>query len=109
MGWLSEFMVEWKARRAGRRSLDHGIRKATRDITGPTGWVVSGTWEQLDKKGDVYMKSFDRRLPPSLHVSERDRTRANMPIPLVERCIEDWNDAEDGAAETEDAPPQPQA
>lgn len=51
---------------------------------------MTATWDQLDEKGDAYMRSFDRRLPPSLHVSERDRTRANMPIPLVERCIEDW-------------------
>ena len=104
MGWFKEMVYEWRARRAGRRFLDHDIRTATRDVTGPLGWVMTSTWDQLDQKGDAYIKSFDRRLPPSLHVSERDRTRANMPIPPVERCIEDWNteqaeEAKDDVAE----------
>ena len=90
MGWFNEFKLEWRARRAGRVHLENNIGRATRDIAGPTGWVVSPTWEAVDKSGDTYVKSFDRRLPPSTFVSERDRLRANMPMPLVERCIEDW-------------------
>ncbi len=38
---------------------------------------------------EAYVDSFDRRLPPSIFVSERDRRRHNIPIPLVERVIED--------------------
>lgn len=80
---------ELRARRAGRKGLQPGIARATRDVTGPTGWVWSNAWQQLDDHGDAYMKSFDRRLPPSIFVSERDRTRHNQPIPVAERCLED--------------------
>lgn len=44
----------------------------------------------MESNKSAYLKSFDRRLPPSLHVSERDRVRAGDPIPTAERCIEDW-------------------
>lgn len=84
-----ELYLEWKARRAGRRGIDSSIHRATRDVTGPTGWAFSATWEKLDQHGDAYMKSFDPRVPPSIFVSERDRLRHNHPMPLVERCIED--------------------
>ena len=90
MGWFKEFRLEWRARRDGRKHLDNHIKRATREIAGPTGWVVSRTWDAVDKGGDAYVKSFDPRLPPSTFVSERDRRRANMPMPLAERCIEDW-------------------
>ena len=36
----------------------------------------------------AYLESFDPRIPPSLHVSRRDATRHNIPIPLVERRLE---------------------
>ena len=62
-----------------------------RDIVGPTGWVFSSAWEELDTHGEAYQKSFDRRLPPSLFISDRDRLRANQPMPLSERCIEDYS------------------
>lgn len=81
--------VEWQARRAGRRGLEPSIHRATRDVTGPTGWVFSATWDELDKHGDAYVRSFDPKIPPSIFVSERDRQRHGQPMPLVERCIED--------------------
>lgn len=81
--------VEWQARRAGRRGVHSSIHRATRDVTGPTGWVFSATWDKLDQHGEAYVRSFDPRIPPSIFVSERDRLRYNQPMPLVERCIED--------------------
>ena len=87
--WLKDLWVELRARRAGRRGVDSTIHKAARDVTGPTGWMFSGAWDKLDEYGDAYVQSFDRRLPPSIFVSERDRVRHGQPMPLVERCIED--------------------
>ncbi|MEM7326758.1 MAG: hypothetical protein AAF531_26980 [Actinomycetota bacterium] len=87
--WVRDAWQELRARRAGRRGLSTGIARATRDVTGPTGWVFSNAWQQLDEHGDAYMKSFDRRIPPSIFISERDRTRHGQPIPVAERCLED--------------------
>ena len=53
---------------------------------------MSQGWKRLEEDGNRYMKSFDPRVPPSLFISQRDATRHNMPMPLVERCIEDYND-----------------
>lgn len=90
MGWFHEFWVEIKARRAGRKFAPNDIRRAAREITGPTGWALSRHWNKVDTDGAAYLKSFDPRIPPSLHISQRDNSRFNMPIPLVERCVEDW-------------------
>ena len=49
----------------------------------------SGGWKAMDEGKEAYVKSFDRKLPPSLFVSERDRTRHNIPVPLVERMVEE--------------------
>ena len=65
--------------------------RVTRDVVGPTGWLMSNAWDELAQHGEAYKQSFDRRLPPSLFVSERDRTRAKQPMPLSERCIEDYH------------------
>lgn len=86
---FSETWQELRARRAGRQGMSTGIARATRDVTGPTGWVFSNAWQQLDDHGDAYMKSFDRRIPPSIFISERDRKRHGQPIPVAERCLED--------------------
>lgn len=91
MGWLRDIRDEWRARRDGRRHVHNSIHQAARDITGPTGWVWSNAWDEVDRSGDAYVASFDRRLPPSTFVSERDRRRANLVMPLAERCIEDWD------------------
>lgn len=90
-GWWRDLGREWLARRRGSESRPLGIFTATRDIIGPTGWQWTSAWDRLEQDGGAYLRSFDPRLPPSLHVSQRDRTRANQPIPLPERCIEDWN------------------
>lgn len=90
MGWFRELLDEMKARRAGRRHLSNDIARSARDITGPIGWAHSPSWRKLESDGTAYLKSFDPRVPPSLHISARDRSRHNLPIPLVERCVEDW-------------------
>lgn len=105
MGRLSEFVAEWKARRAGAKGVSRDIRRSARDIIGPTGYNFSSAWDLLESEGPTYLESFDRKIPPSLHISQRDRTRWNMPIPLVERCIEDWYVPEaDSSPETEEPP-----
>ncbi len=107
---LTEWKIEWKARRDGRKHLTNDLHQATRDIVGPTGWVVSKSWDQLSNNRSAYVKSFDKnRIPPSLHVSERDRIRAGEVMPLTERCIEDYTDAgavEPGPWKTEDLEPE---
>lgn len=86
---LKAFVAEWRARRAGLKTLERGrIFRAARDIVGPTGWMWSRGWEAMDQGREAYVESFEDRLPPSLFVSHRDRTRHNIPIPLVERMIE---------------------
>ena len=35
----------------------------------------------------AYVESFDRKVPPSIFVSERERSRHNIPIPLSERMV----------------------
>ena len=92
MGRLRDMLDEWKARRAGRRYVSNDIRRSARDIIGPTGDLLSGAWEHVDRDGDAYLGSFDRRVPPSLFVSNQERSRQNIPIPLVERCLEDAGD-----------------
>ncbi len=95
-------MAEWKARRAGAKYLENDIGRSARHIIGPTGAMYSNGWRYLERDGSKYLESFDRRIPPSLHISQRDRTRFNMPIPLVERCIEDWCAAPDPADDVPD-------
>ena len=75
-------------------------KRQTRDITGPLGTAFSNAWDQLDEHGDAYMKSFGDQIPPSLFVSERDRVRMNQPMPVVERCIEDWRSGPGNTAAT---------
>lgn len=91
MSRFSEFVAEWKARRAGRRHVSNDIYRRARDITGATGWVTSRAWDYADTKGEAYSKSLvEGRVPPSLHISARDRIRAGTAMPLAERCIEDF-------------------
>lgn len=104
-GWWRDLGREWLARRRGSQSLSRGIFTATRDIIGPTGWQWSNAWNHLERDGQAYLRSFDPRLPPSLYVSQRDRTRAGRPIPLPERCIEDWYGAPPPARSSSDPDP----
>lgn len=88
MGRLKNMMTEWRSRRAGARHAPAGIQQSARDVIGPIGAGFSNAWDTLAEGSKAYVDSFDRRLPPSTFVSERDRTRFNQPIPLVERRIE---------------------
>jgi len=88
MGRWKQFIAEWKARRAGARYAPRDIQRSARDVIGPTGDLLSSAWDRLEESGDAYIDSFDRRIPPSIFVSERDRKRFNRPIPLPERRIE---------------------
>ncbi len=63
--------------------------RAARDIIGPTGNFFSAGWAQFEKSHTGYLRSFEPRVPPSIHISHRDKTRANIPIPLSERCLDD--------------------
>lgn len=87
---LRDFFREWMARRAGRRGIGpNDLGTAARHMAGPTGELWSRGWERMAKDHKAYVKSFDRKLPPSLFVSERDRTRLGQPIPLPERAIDE--------------------
>ncbi len=91
---IRALLKEAKARRAGQRNMPTSISRATRDIVGPTGWVRSNAWDELDEHKDAYVKSFDRRVPPSIFIADRDNRRFNQPIPVAERCLEDlWPNA----------------
>lgn len=81
---------EWMARRAGRKGMGpNNLGKVARHMAGPTGELWSNGWDRMTEGKDAYLKSFDNKIPPSLFVSERDRTRLNQPIPLPERAIAD--------------------
>ena len=79
------------ARRAGVRQLPREIHTAARHIIGPTGFQWSAAWRRLEEDGPAYLRSFDPKIPPSVFVSAGDLTRSVHPVPLAERCIEDWN------------------
>lgn len=64
--------------------------RTVRHIVGPTGNMFSNGWDKMAEGGDAFNRSFEPRIPPSLHISHRDSTRHNMPMPVSERCIEDW-------------------
>ena len=97
---LRSVINEWLARRDGRRAMERSdLSKAARDVVGPTGWMWSRGWQAMNDGKEAYVKSFDRRLPPSLFVSERDRTRHNIPVPLVERVVEDHAKPEPGSTD----------
>jgi len=91
MSRIKAFRAELSARRRGAKFAPRGIGRAARHIVGPTGFAYSSHWERLSENGRAYNASFDRRIPPSLHISQRDGRRAGWVIPLSERCIEDWN------------------
>lgn len=95
MGWRA-LTAEWKARRAGRRHVADDIYRPARDVIGPTGWMWSNGWDAMQEGSEAYLRSFDPRVPHSMFISERDRTRSNIPIPLIERCIEDWSVTQPG-------------
>lgn len=91
MGRLKEFFTEWQSRRAGIRHVPNHLGRSARDVVGWTGVGFSSAWDRLGEGSKAYVKSFEPRVPPSLFVSERDRTRHNQPIPLAERRIEHYH------------------
>ncbi len=129
MSWFREFLNEWTARRAGRKHLSNSsdeFSTAAREVSGRLGFGTTRLWDHVEESKKAYSESFDRKLPPSLHISERDRLRAGDPIPVTERRLEDWgndtappnftvadvvdgpNTSTEGAADlTDDDPPDP--
>ena len=109
MGRLSNFFTELKARRAGTRYVPRGIQKSARHVIGPTGNGFSNAWDRLAESGDAYLESFNPKTPPSLFISQREKTRLNQPIPVVERRIEAHNEdgSDDLTAEERDWGSQP--
>jgi hypothetical protein len=101
MGRLGNLLTEWKARRAGREFVSRDIQKSARHVIGPTGNAFSNAWDAMAESSDAYVESFDPRIPPSLFISQRDRTRLNRPIPLVERRIEAYSEDDDGLSDDE--------
>ena len=93
---LRSVLVEWRARRAGRKGMPHDVALArvVREVSGLPGSITPQGWEIVAEDPEGFVESFDEKLPPSLFVSERDRTRHGMPIPLVERAIEDHRKAD---------------
>ena len=98
-------LLNWLDARAALRVQKGPTSLAARDIAGATGWVRSNAWDKIAEGSEAYAKSFDPRVPPSLHISHRDATRHNIPIPVPERCLEDFGPD----AETTEATPEPPA
>lgn len=69
--------------------MESDLPRSVRDVVGPTGWMWSKGWDAMADNTRAYVSSFDKKLPPSLFVSERDRRRQNIPIPLAERMLEE--------------------
>jgi len=88
---IRAFFSELGARRAGRRHVESDLARSTREIVGPMGMMLSNGWQTMADGSSAYVHSFDAHIPPSLFVAENDHQRRNRPIPLVERCIEDWS------------------
>ena len=92
VGRVSRFLNAWGRRRAGSRHAPSDLGRSARHLIGPTGAGFSNAWETMARGHRAYIGSFDRRVPPSLFVSERDRSRYDQPIPLIERRIEAYRD-----------------
>ncbi len=102
MSRWSEFREEWKARKAGSKHAPKEFSTAARDLSGRLGFGTTRLWDHVEEGQTAYKESFDRRLPPSLHISERDRIRAGEPIPRQERMMGDFKNAESGERLTVD-------
>jgi hypothetical protein len=98
---IRAFFQELWARRSGRAGLERNVLStAARDLAGWTGWGTSAYWDRIDEGKDAYVKSLDPKIPPSIFVSQRDRTRQNIPVPLVERVLEDHVRSDDESQAT---------
>lgn len=83
-------------RPAARPAPDSDIFTAARHVTGAIGAGTSPAYEALAKGASSLNRSLRANpLPPSTHISHRDSTRHNIPVPLSERCIEDYRTSDD--------------
>ena len=89
---VRETWIEIKARRAGRAGIVKPKVNSARQIAGITGALMSNGFDRIAESSEAYEKSFEPHIPPSVHVSYNDMRRQNVPIPLAERCIENWQD-----------------
>ena len=87
---VREARLEIRARRAGRRGIATPKVNSARHIAGITGNLMSAGFDRIAEGSKAYEKSFDPHIPPSVHISYNDSLRQNMPVPLSERCVEDW-------------------
>jgi len=87
---IKELVAEIKSRRRGRRGLPaRAEHNAVREVVGPTGFMWSRGWDTMAAGAKAFENSFDPHLPPSLHISEQERHRFHLAIPVAERCLED--------------------
>lgn len=89
MGVLRNLITRWRTPRDWPAADPDDLSRAVLHTIGRNGYALSGSYDVIADGQKAYGESFDPRLPPSLFVSERDRTRSGMAMPLVERCIED--------------------
>ena len=107
---VGEIAAEHKGRRQGRRGLPQRPKhQAPREVIGPTGNMYSRGWEALAAGSKAFEKSFDRQIPPSLHISEQERHRFHLAIPVAERCLEDQAGRTEGQEEQRVQPGDPGA
>jgi hypothetical protein len=61
-------------------------------------------WDAMAENTSAYVKSFDKKVPPSIFVSERERTRHGIPIPLSERMVSEHGKKKTDEEETSAQP-----
>ena len=98
MGRIRRFLRSIRSTEVPDRSGSNHLGASARDIIGPLGNGFSDAWDAVARGSKAYADSFDRRLPPSTFVSDRDRRRYGQAMPLVERRI--------GADLTDDMTPE---
>ena len=78
-------------RPAGRPRPESDVFTAARHVIGAIGAGTSPAYDALAEGAESLNRSLrENPLPPSPHISHRDSTRHNIPVPLSERCIEDY-------------------
>lgn len=87
---FKDLLAELAARRSGRMRYSSTQTRAIRHVTGPTGFLAQNTLGPATKGAEAFGKSFEPRIPPSIHISHADALRRGIVVPVRERCIEDW-------------------
>jgi hypothetical protein len=93
MSRFQRLRAAWRWRRPDAPCDRRDLQRSARDIMGPLGTGFSNAWDVMANGSEAYVKSFDRRVPPSIFVTARDRSRLGQPVPLVERRIGAPDDA----------------